>query len=208
MWFVATIASYRTAHVWFVQDSEMTSTNSQQFAPGMYLLKGETDMTHLGKPIVVKLKRFIVPTSYMTHVDVGAWIHDFEFGYPIPFEFLCSPILSTCEGTWIPSTVTPFVQFLTQVSAKAHKLNMQQLQQRQPVPTVVMSHVKNNSAFSNALDTIFAHYSTLLGSGCCDVQLRKAVFFGVMSFSCSDMCTDIYCSKNDCFCFLPCPIHV
>lgn len=201
MWFFATIAGYRSLHVWFIDDRDMISQKGT-CAPGMYLLKGETNLYHLGAPLRVRTRRLVVPTSYMKSIDCTNAACQLNVGVPVPIECVCVPILTTVANEWIDPSICPFIHFLTQYNNEVsfEKRCFQPVQE--PVPKISLCRPKHLFAME-VLDVIFNQHKEILPF--CDMQLRKAVFLGVMDQN--RFSSDIYCIWDDCFSARPCHAH-
>lgn len=202
MWAIATIINYRTIRVWFRDDIDV------DFQPGMYILKGETTVLKLWKhSIDIKCKRLVIPTSYFSCIDIESWIYDFDLGYPVPFEIVSFPILTTSRGTWIVPTANGCVHELTQNATRRNKFNFQHR------PNTALNNTSSHIChdyrpahdFGSKLEAIFESHANMFPY--CDEQLRKMMLFWPIDISLKTLTSNVYCDNDACFALIPCSIH-
>lgn len=201
MWIVATITSRRTMCVWLREDIRA------KFVPGMYVLKGETNLKHLGHAHEIKLQHLDVPVSYFRKVDIQTWLHYSGCGFPIPFEFHCVPVLVDSVGQWVDPHTNACTYALTQNTTKRTKINLQGREQAKKFPNIARDkRTQISCQFSEDVEVMFAAKSrTMLPF--CDAQLRKLLLVWPIDDATRTLTQTIYCNHDDCSEYLPCSKH-
>lgn len=205
MWILATIVGYHTIRVWFM-DVDHHQTDALE--PGVYILKGETNLKQFKFYQDIKCKRLVVPCSYFRHTEVVSWTDNFMLGYPVPFEYLCLPILTTKTGQWIDPNTNTIVYQLTKNTTPYYKLNPQHRIDDDNDDIKSSSHKRFYKLWNSCalqVESIIVAHSHMLPY--CDDQFRKVVLLCPIDLVQQKVVCNIYCYQDDCYEFYPCSQH-